>query len=139
MKEFFSHLMDKSIEGSVVNVASHYGIISPNPTIYTDCDRRNSEIYGASKAGLIQMTKYFAVNALMDGVKVRVNAVAPGGILNPLEPQGEDFIKRYSSLCPMGRMGDENEILGPILFLMSSLSSYVNGHTLVIDGGMTSW
>ena len=85
------------------------------------------------------MTKYFAVNALMDGVKVRVNAVAPGAILNPLEPQGEDFIKRYSSLCPMGRMGDENEILGPILFLMSSLSSYVNGHTLVIDGGMTSW
>ncbi len=139
MKEFFKHLIETEIEGSVVNVSSHYGIISPNPSIYTDCDRRNSEIYGASKAGLIQMTKYFAVNAIMDGAKVRVNAIAPGGIRNPSEPQGDDFQKRYSSLCPMGRMGEQEEIVGPILFLLSSMSSYINGHTIVIDGGMTSW
>ena len=60
MKEFFKLLIDSNYPGAVVNVASHYGIISPDPKIYTDCDRRNSEIYGATKAGVIQMTKYFA-------------------------------------------------------------------------------
>lgn len=139
MKEFFNYLIKTKREGSVVNVASHYGIISPNPTIYTDCNRKNSEVYGATKAGLIQMTKYFAINAIIDGAKVRVNAIAPGGIRNPDDPQGADFQKRYSSLCPMGRMGEQEEIVGPVLFLLSSMSSYINGHTLVIDGGMTSW
>ena len=139
MKEFFNYLIKSKYSGSVVNVASHYGIISPDPKIYTDCDRRNSEIYGATKAGVIQMTKYFAINALADGASVRVNAIAPGGIRNSISPQGDDFQRLYSDRCPMERMAEVEEMVGPILFLVSSDASYINGQTIVIDGGMTAW
>lgn len=123
--------------GSVVNIASHYGVISPDFRIYTDCPRVNSEIYGATKAGVIQLTKYFAVNAASLGV--RVNSVSPGGILNDLEPQGKDFQEKYSYRCPMGRLANVNEVVGGILFLISPAASYINGHNLIIDGGMTAW
>ena len=137
IRTFLQHHLRKKTEGSIVNMASHYGLVSPDPRIYTDCARRNSEIYGASKAGVIQMTKYFAVNS--GDAKVRVNAVAPGGVRNPHNPQGEDFQKKYGERCPMGRMAETEEIVGPVLFLLSSAASYINGHTLVVDGGSTSW
>ena len=139
IKEFLKYLTKSGCEGSIVNIASHYGIISPDPRIYTDCDRRNSEVYGASKAGIIHMTKYFSVNALADGANVRINSVAPGGILNEENPQGEDFQRLYSERCPMQRMAFVDEMAGPILFLISPDASYVNGHTIVVDGGMSSW
>lgn len=139
MQTFMNECIKSKKIGSIVNIASHYGLISPDPRIYTDCARRNSEVYGATKAGIIQMTKYFSVNALNDGAKIRVNAVAPGGILNSWEPQGEDFQKLYSQRCPMGRLAKLEEIVGPVLFLLSEDASYINGHTLVVDGGMTAW
>jgi NAD(P)-dependent dehydrogenase (short-subunit alcohol dehydrogenase family) len=123
--------------GAVVNIASHYGLISPDPRIYTDCDRKNSEVYGATKAGIIQMTKYFAVHAAEYGV--RVNAVSPGGIRNPENPQGEDFQKNYSFRCPLGRMAETWEIIGPVIFLLSPAANYITGQNIVVDGGMTSW
>lgn len=139
MRTFLQHCIESKNKGSIVNVASHYGLISPDPKIYTDCDRRSPEIYGATKAGVIQMTKYFSVNAIEDGADVRVNAVAPGGIRNPWDPQGEDFQRLYSDRCPMGRLAEIEEIIGPIFFLLSQDASYINGHTLVVDGGMTAW
>jgi NAD(P)-dependent dehydrogenase (short-subunit alcohol dehydrogenase family) len=139
MQIFMNQSIKSKQVGSIINIASHYGLISPDPKIYTDCARRNSEVYGASKAGVIQMTKYFAVNALNDGAKIRVNAIAPGGIVNPWDPQGEDFQKLYSQRCPMGRLAELSEIVGPVLFLLSEDASYINGHTLVVDGGMTAW
>lgn len=139
MKIFLQHCIESKNKGSIVNVASHYGLISPDPKIYTDCDRRSPEIYGATKAGVIQMTKYFSVNAIEDGADVRVNAVAPGGVRNPWDPQGEDFQRLYGDRCPMGRLAEIEEIVGPIFFLLSQDASYINGHTLVIDGGMTAW
>ena len=84
MQIFMNYSIKYKNIGSIVNIASHYGLISPDPRIYTDCDRRNSEVYGATKAGIIQMSKYFSVNSLSDGAKIRVNSVAPGGIFNPL-------------------------------------------------------
>ncbi len=122
---------------AIVNVASHYGLISPDPRIYTDCDRKNSEIYGATKAGIIQMTKYFAVHAAEFGV--RVNAISPGGVRNPENPQGEDFQNNYGFRCPMGRMAETWEMIGPVLFLLSPAANYISGHNIVVDGGMTSW
>lgn len=139
MQSFMKHCIKSKTVGSIVNIASHYGLISPDPRIYTDCARRNSEVYGATKAGIIQMTKYFSVNALSDGANIRVNAVAPGGIKNPQNPQGEDFQKLYGERCPMKRLAETNEIVGPVLFLLSEDASYINGHTLVVDGGMTAW
>lgn len=139
MREFFNHLKKKKHQGVVVNIASHYGVISPDPRIYIDNKLRNSEIYGATKAGVIQMTKYFAVNAPVEGLKVRVNAIAPGGIYNKTNPQDKQFVKNYSTKCPMKRMAEVKEIVGPILFLLSKDSSYINGHTIIVDGGMSSW
>lgn len=126
-----------SFEASIVNIASMYGVISPDPRIYTDCERKNSEVYGATKAGIIQMTKYFAVHLAEQ--KIRVNSVSPGGIFNPDNPQGPDFIKHYSFRCPMGRMANAEEMVGGILYLASDIASYTNGHNLVIDGAMSSW
>jgi len=139
MRSFMKNCIDTDQKGAIVNVSSHYGLISPDPRIYTDCARRNSEVYGATKAGVIQMTRYFSVNAIADGAKVRVNAVAPGGVRNPWNPQGDDFQRLYSERCPMGRMAELEEIVGPVLFLLSPAASYVNGHTIVVDGGMTAW
>ena len=121
---------------SIVIIASHYGVISPNPDIYGDSKRNSSEIYGATKAGLIQLARYYAVHA--SEVNVRVNALSPGGVLNK-NLQNDFFINKYSEKCPMGRLANVEEIVGPVLFLLSPESSYVNGHNLIVDGGMTAW
>lgn len=139
MQTFLDYCLNYKIEASIVNIASIYGLISSDPRIYTDLKRLNSEVYSATKAGIIQMTKYFSVNASIDGLKTRVNAVAPGGIRNPWNPQGKNFQKLYSEKCPMGRLAEIEEIVHPILFLLSKKASYINGHTLVVDGGMTAW
>tara|TARA_B100001123_G_C15272347_1_gene1010797 strand:+ start:793 stop:1524 length:732 start_codon:yes stop_codon:yes gene_type:complete len=122
---------------SIVNIASLYGIVSADPRIYTDLARNSPEIYAATKAGVIQLTKYYCVH--LRNYNIRVNAISPGGIFNPYEPQGEDFIKNYSARCPMGRMGDAGEIANGVSFLASDESSYINGHNLVIDGGFSAW
>ena len=137
LRAFASAFPRDGAAGSIVNIASLYGIVSPDPRIYNDGDRRNSEIYGATKAGLIQMTKYFAVHLAERGI--RVNAVSPGGLFNSDEPQGEDFINNYSRRCPMGRMANDEDIVGGVLFLASDAAGYVSGHNLVIDGGFSSW
>ncbi|MDD5421882.1 MAG: SDR family oxidoreductase [Candidatus Omnitrophota bacterium] len=124
-------------KGSIVNVASFYGVISPDFRIYTDCKRKNSEIYGATKAGVIQMTRYFAVH--LASRNIRVNAVSPGGIYNPDNPQGKDFIKNYSARCPMGRMARDGEIAGAVMYLSGDAASYTTGHNIVVDGGMSCW
>lgn len=127
----------KAAKGAIVNIASFYGVISPDFRIYTDCSRKNSEIYGATKAGVIQMTKYFAVH--LAERKIRVNAVSPGGIYNPMSPQGEDFIKNFSSRCPMKRMGNDVELIGVIVYLSSDSASYTTGANIIVDGGMSCW
>ena len=124
-------------EGSVINIGSVFGVISPDFRNYTDCERKNSEVYGATKAGIIQMTKYFAVHLAERGI--RVNAVSPGGIFNPEAPQGEDFIKNYSFRCPMKRMAEATEITGAVLYLSSRAASYTTGQNIIVDGGMTCW
>lgn len=124
-------------KASIVNIASLYGVVSPDPRIYEDLARHSPEIYGATKAGVINMTQYFAVHLAERGI--RVNAVSPGGVFNPENPQGPQFIQHYSNRCPMGRMANQEDIVGGVLFLASEAARYVNGHNLVIDGGFTVW
>ena len=114
-----------------------YGLISPDFRIYNQGDRKNSEIYGATKAGIIQLTKYFAVHLAENNI--RVNSISPGGVYNSDNPQSESFIKNYSYRCPMKRMAKVEEISGAVVFLSSSASSYITGQNLVIDGGMSCW
>lgn len=127
----------KCEKGSIVNIGSVFGVVSPDFRNYTDCTRKNSEVYGASKAGIIQMTKYFAVH--LAERNIRVNAVSPGGINDPKNPQGEDFIKNYSFRVPMKRMAEAKEIAGAVLYLAGESASYTTGQNMVVDGGMTCW
>lgn len=121
----------------IINIGSLYGIVSADPRIYTDCNRNSPEIYAATKAGVIQLTKYYCIH--LRDMNIRVNCVSPGGIYNPNEPQGDDFIKNYSERCPMNKLGSAEDIADGVNFLASHKSSYINGHNLVIDGGFTAW
>lgn len=129
-----ARMRDRGTGGNVVNLGSIYGVVSGDPRIYTDCARKTSEVYGASKAAVIQMTRYFAVHLAEHGI--RVNCLSPGGVANN---QGEDFVRNYSYRTPMGRMAESREIADALIFLASDDSKYVNGHNLLVDGGWTSW
>ena len=137
IKEFVKYQPDADANAAIINIGSLYGIIAPDKRIYTDCARNSSEIYGATKAAVIQMTKYFAVELAQRGI--RVNAISPGGIFNPDQPQGEDFVQNYSARCPMGRMARVDEMAGCAIYLASNAASYTTGQNIAIDGGLTCW
>lgn len=118
----------------IINIASIYGIVSSDPGIYTDCNRMNSEVYSASKAGLIMMTRHLAVH--LAPFKIRVNALSPGGVFRG---HGKDFVKRYSKRTPLGRMANASEISDALIYLASDGASYLTGHNLIVDGGLTAW
>jgi NAD(P)-dependent dehydrogenase (short-subunit alcohol dehydrogenase family) len=91
-------------------------------------------VYAASKAAIVQMTRYWAVH--LAKYQIRVNALSPGGVFNE---QGEDFVRNYSSRTPLGRMARADELREALLFLCSEASSYVTGQNLLVDGGWTAW
>jgi NAD(P)-dependent dehydrogenase (short-subunit alcohol dehydrogenase family) len=136
IKNFYK-FSDKKTDKSIINISSIYSLVSPDPRIYSKNDRKSSEIYGATKAGVNQMTRYFAIH--LSDKNIRVNAVSPGGIYNSKSPQNKDFIKKYSYRNPLKRMAKTEEIAGAVIYLASNSSTYTNGHNLVVDGGMSSW
>lgn len=136
IRAFIIHSESESDDRSIVNIGSIYGIVSPDFRIYSDGDRRSPEIYGATKAGVIQMTRYFAVDLAKSGI--RVNSISPGGVFNPESPQNPEFVRKYTERTPMGRMALESEIASVSIFLTSDLASYITGHNLVVDGGYSS-
>jgi NAD(P)-dependent dehydrogenase (short-subunit alcohol dehydrogenase family) len=124
---------------SVVNIASMYGVVSPDPRIYKDAaELANPPFYGASKAGMIQLTRYLACHLAAE--RIRVNTVVPGAFpsRDVLErfPHFEDAIR---SRIPAGRVGVPVEITGPVVFLLSDAASYVSGAAVHVDGGLTAW
>lgn len=116
-------------KGAIVNFSSIYGIDSPRPELYSGSHKEIG--YCVSKSGVINLTKYLAVHL---APHVKVNCVVPGGVL---ESQTPEFIKKYSSLTPMKRMMQKNELNGLIDYLCSKKSSYMTGATIVVDGGYT--
>jgi len=136
IKNFYK-FSDKISNKNVINISSVYSVISPDPRIYSKNDRKSSEIYGASKAGVNQITRYFAVH--LANKNIRVNSVSPGGIYNLKSPQNKKFIIKYSNRNPMKRMARVSEIVGAAIYLASNSASYTNGHNLIVDGGMTAW
>jgi NAD(P)-dependent dehydrogenase (short-subunit alcohol dehydrogenase family) len=124
---------------SVVNVASMYGVVSPDPRIYKDAAAlANPPFYGASKAGMIQLTRYLACHLATE--RIRVNAVVPGAFPSPevLErfPRFEAAVREK---IPAGRIGVPIELTGPVVFLLSDAASYVSGAVVHVDGGLTAW
>lgn len=128
------NFLKKSKDANILNIASIYGMLSGDPKIYTDTKRNTSDAYAASKAALIQLSKYYAVH--LAKYSIRVNSISPGGIYNK---QGKDFINNYSQKTPLLRMANTEEIVNSILFIISKQASYINGHNFVVDGGFSSW
>jgi len=123
---------------SIVNVASMYGGVSPDPSVYGDSGMDNPAHYGATKAGMIQLTRHLACHLGSRGI--RVNSVSPGPFPRPgIGPDADDFSNRLATKVPLGRIGLPTEVAGPVVFLLSSAASYVNGVNLPIDGGWTAW
>lgn len=126
--------------GSIVNISSDLGIIAPDQRIYqkpgTPLDRQpvKAVSYSVVKTGLIGLTRYTAT--YWADRKVRCNALCPGGIDNNQE---SSFVAKLSELIPLGRMAQQDEYKGSIIFLLSDASSYLTGQTLIADGGRTAW
>lgn len=119
--------------GSVVNVTSIYGLVGPDWRLYEGTAMGNPAAYAASKGGLEQLTRWLATTLAPE---IRVNAIAPGGVLRNTQ---EPFLSRYVGRTPMRRMGTEEDMKGAIAFLAGDLSSYVTGQCIAVDGGWTAW
>ena len=128
-----SYMVNKG-KGSIINIASLYGVVSPNHKMYPGTGISQPVAYSVSKHGVVALTKYLATLWAEKGV--RVNSLTPGGIFN-----GHDglFLERFKQLNPIGRMSDKTELRGGIVYLASDASSHVVGHNLIIDGGWTAW
>ncbi len=133
--EVFGGAMCDAGRGSIVNIGSLYASVAPDPTFYDHLDPPfvKPSAYGASKAAVISLTRYFA--RLWGPAGVRVNALSPGGIR---VAQDDEFRRKFSARVPLGRMGEPGDLAGPLLFLASDTSSYVTGHELRVDGGFTA-
>ncbi len=121
-------------KGSIINISSLYGVVSPNHKIYPGTGIFQPVAYSVSKHGVISLTKYLATLWAEKGIKV--NSITPGGIFNGHEGL---FLERFKQLNPIGRMSEKTELQGAIVYLASDASSYVIGHNLIVDGGWTAW
>jgi len=130
--QVFSKQMAKQKSGCIINIGSVYGVTSADYRIYGDSGRNSSEVYAATKAGVIHMTRYLAVYLARHGI--RVNCISPGGLFNKQDPF---FVKNYEYKTPMGRMADDTDLKGAAVFLASPAAKYVTGQNLVVDGGFT--
>jgi NAD(P)-dependent dehydrogenase (short-subunit alcohol dehydrogenase family) len=127
------HKLTASPSASIINVASIYGMVAPDFSIYEGTDMGNPAAYAASKGGLIQLTRWLATAM---APQVRVNCISPGGIYRN---QDQDFVDNYVSKTPLGRMATEADITGIVVFLCSGLSRYITGQNIPVDGGWTVW
>ncbi len=125
--------------GSIINVASMYGLVASHPEAYEDLESGGQPPhYQAGKAGVLQLTRYLAVYWAKDGI--RVNSISPGAFPHP-ETQRDipQLIPRLEKHVPLGRIGQNWEIKGAVAFCAAPASSYMTGQNIVIDGGWTVW
>ena len=131
--------MAREGRGSIVNISSIYGLLSPQQDVY-EFRRRAGEpftkpvAYSVSKSAILNLTRYLATYWAKSGV--RVNTVTLAGVF---DDQPAEFLEAYTARVPLGRMANADECLGAVVFLASDASSYVTGANLVVDGGWTAW
>jgi len=120
--------------GKIINVGSIYGQVSSDERIYGDSGRNNSEVYSATKAGVIHLTKYMAAH--FGKYNIQTNCISPGGIFNQ---QSQEFVANYEYKTPMKKMGKPEDLQSALKFLISDETTYVNGQNITVDGGFIVW
>lgn len=140
-QSFGARLIKAGKGGSIINVGSIYGMLSPVQDIYaykkelTGVPFIKPVAYSAAKSGIYNLTRYCATYWAKQGI--RVNTLTPSGVWR--ETQDEHFHKNYHARIPMGRMAKADEFNGAVVFLASDASTYMTGSNLVVDGGWTAW
>jgi len=125
-------------KASVINIASMYGHLAPDPDIYGDTGLNSPPHYNAAKGGLIQLTRHLATHLASDGI--RVNAISPGPFpTDGIQSKEPEFMARLAGKTALGRIGAPDELGGPALFLASDASSYVTGINLPVDAGWSTY
>jgi NAD(P)-dependent dehydrogenase (short-subunit alcohol dehydrogenase family) len=135
--QVFGPPMGDAGRGSIVNIGSLYASVAPDPSFYdhieSDPPFLKPAAYGASKAGVVSLTRYFA--RLWGPYGVRVNTLSPGGVAGG---QDAEFVRKYSGRVPLRRMAEPSDLAAPLVFLASDASRYVTGQDLRVDGGFTA-
>ena len=136
--QVFGAEMVKARRGSIINIGSLYASVSPDSRFYDhmslDPPFLKPPAYGASKAAVVNLTRYLAT--VWGSYGVRVNTLSPGGVLGSQDPE---FRRKFNDRVPLGRMALNTDLVGPLLFLASDASAYVTGTELRVDGGFTAW
>ena len=131
----------KRDEGSIINVSSTYGVVSPDQSMYDGQRRGGREWfkpvgYSVAKSGMLNFTRWLAEYCAHERLGVRVNSLVPGGVQE--DGHAPDFVAEYEKRTPLGRMAREDDYNGAVVFLASQASAYMTGATLVVDGGWTA-
>ena len=126
-------IMARQKYGAIVNIASIYGIVGNDFTLYEEYGGTSPAAYSAIKGGIINFTRYLASYYGRQGI--RVNCVSPGGIFDHQHPS---FVARYEAKVPMGRLGNPEDIAPAVSFMLSDEAQYITGQNLAIDGGWTA-
>jgi NAD(P)-dependent dehydrogenase (short-subunit alcohol dehydrogenase family) len=131
----------KRDQGSIINVSSTYGVVSPDQSMYDGQRRGGREWfkpvgYSVAKSGMLNFTRWLAEYCAHERLGVRVNSLVPGGVQE--DGHAPDFVAEYEKRTPLGRMAREDDYNGAIVFLASRASAYMTGATLVVDGGWTA-
>jgi NAD(P)-dependent dehydrogenase (short-subunit alcohol dehydrogenase family) len=137
--QVFGGAMAKAKSGSIVNISSIYGVLSPDQSLYEYRREQGEDFYkppaySASKSAILNLTRYLATYWAKQNV--RVNTLTLAGVFNH---QDERFLEKYEAKVPLGRMAREDEYNSAIVFLMSPQNTYLTGSNLIVDGGFTSW
>jgi NAD(P)-dependent dehydrogenase (short-subunit alcohol dehydrogenase family) len=132
--QVFGRAMIEHGGGNIVNLSSTYGVVSADPRIYGASGINSPVSYAASKAAVINLSRYLAVH--WRDKNVRVNCLVPGGVY---DRQDEGFVREYCARTPLGRMAKADEYVGAVLFMVSPASAYMTGSVVTVDGGWTAW
>ena len=133
MCKAFVGSMEAQERGSIINISSIYGVVANDPSLYVGTDMKQPPDYTFVKAGMINFTRYLANYFGKKGV--RANCICPGGYY---ADQPGAFVDMYNARCPVGRMLENDDIKGAVVFLASDASRYVTGTSLMVDGGWTA-
>jgi len=129
------HVVSRQTPGSIVMIGSMYGVVGSYPDAYKDVCVASPVQYHTLKGGIIHMTRHLAVYWARDNV--RVNCLSPGPF--PSQKAPAEMVERLKQKSPMARMGQPEELKGPLLLLASRAGSYITGQNLLVDGGWTAW